>query len=814
MKKLILVTPHMSTGGCPQFVLKKIELLKDVYDIYCIEYNFLSADYTVQRDKVKVLLSDRFIPLFDDKHRLIEIINSINPDIIFIEEISETFIDGEIIKSIYRQDRKYKIFESTHSSEDRSNLKRYLPDKFIFVSEFSKKLYDKIGIDSSVIEYPIDKKIKNKNEALYRLKLDPSYIHILNIGLFTPGKNQAYAFEIAKKFEDKNVKFHFVGNRATNFKSYWEPLMENIPSNCVIWGERSDTEDFIMACDLFLFTSKFELNPLVVKEALCFDLPTLMFNLETYCGSYDNEESISFLSGNLDSDTHLLDCKINDILLKDNKIKPPKRTFITFSHGESNDSLCERLRLGLNEFSNYPLKVYRKDDFSLKVNMNDPELWSSGFGYIFKVLSCIKSLEEYDEVVWIDTDCIATNYIDKIWFEGWRISKFPLLPKYRFSSFGNNTSHLEVPMDIQVSRFLEKEEIKTKIGSTDRKFYSQACFMMFNKSCLEFFNEVLSYFNNDYDKTKFPYRILEHGSFGDESIINYLFWKNNFTDNLGEIFLCSQYFNYSLESFIKNNNRENFFTSLNIKPERNIFNNVLFLHGTKDVRVADYLLNHLIKWRKSNKGKIYNPLDEIKLSKYSTSLCDIMQISGSDKSTKHKYTRVYHQLFEKYRNLNINIFELGLGTNNTSIPSNMGIFGNPGASIRGWKEYFPNAKVFGADVDKDILFEEERIKTYFCDQCDSESLKLMWSSIQDDFDIIIDDGLHEFEANVNFLISSLHKLKVGGYFIIEDLLPDTYQRFIFEIENILDLNRFFYKFMEIEKIPTNDSRLLIIHRIS
>ena len=31
MKTLLIITPHMSTGGCPQVVAKKVELLKDYY---------------------------------------------------------------------------------------------------------------------------------------------------------------------------------------------------------------------------------------------------------------------------------------------------------------------------------------------------------------------------------------------------------------------------------------------------------------------------------------------------------------------------------------------------------------------------------------------------------------------------------------------------------------------------------------------------------------------------------------------------------------------------------------------------------------
>ena len=68
----------------------------------------------------------------------------------------------------------------------------------------------------------------------------------------TKEKNQAENNEYARLFT--GVQFHFVGNQAENFKDYWEPLVSNIPDNCIIWGERPDVEKFYSCMDLFLFT--------------------------------------------------------------------------------------------------------------------------------------------------------------------------------------------------------------------------------------------------------------------------------------------------------------------------------------------------------------------------------------------------------------------------------------------------------------------------------------------------------------------------------------------------------------------------------
>jgi hypothetical protein len=155
-----------------------------------------------------------------------------------------------------------------------------------------------------------------------------------------------------------------------------------------------------------------------------------------------------------------------------------------------------------------------------------------------------------------------------------------------------------------------------------------------------------------------------------------------------------------------------------------------------------------------------------------TKMCRVMSKYGSDKGRAHNYTTVYSALFKGCCDQRLRIFELGLGSNNPSVPSNMGLFGLPGASLRGWRELFPNAVVYGADIDRGILFQEDRIKTFYCDQLDRSSIRELWShpDLQGGVDIIIEDGLHTFEANISFLEGSLDHLRPGGLYITEDIM--------------------------------------------
>jgi len=160
-----------------------------------------------------------------------------------------------------------------------------------------------------------------------------------------------------------------------------------------------------------------------------------------------------------------------------------------------------------------------------------------------------------------------------------------------------------------------------------------------------------------------------------------------------------------------------------------------------------------------------------------TPLCEIMGRNRSDKgsinieNSWHNYTTFYYSIFKDLSIINLRIFELGLGTNNINLPSNMGSDGRPGASLYGWAEFFTNSYIFGADIDNDILFNTNRIKTFYCDQTNKEIIKKMWenSELEENFDIIIEDGLHTFNANICFFENSIHKLKPNGYYIIEDI---------------------------------------------
>ena len=321
MQKLLYITPHLSTGGAPQYLLKKIELLKDEYDISLVEYTDVGGtQFVVQKNKIfNIIPSEKRVTLGEDKTQLLDFLDKVQPDIIHLEEIPELFMDKGIAEILYSKSRAYTIFETSHDSSQNPKNKRFFPDKFMFVSNWQIDQYKEIDTPSVLVEYPIEyKENKDKEKACKLLGLDPNKKHIVHVGLFTPRKNQAEFFEYAKALPE--YEFHCIGNQAINFQHYWEPLMKNKPDNLTWWGERNDIDNFYEAADLFLFTSKGnshdkETMPLVIREALSWKLPILIYNLGVY-QNYFNKYPVEYLTQfdeNLNKIKHLVDDTFIDI---------------------------------------------------------------------------------------------------------------------------------------------------------------------------------------------------------------------------------------------------------------------------------------------------------------------------------------------------------------------------------------------------------------------------------------------------------------------------------------------------------------------
>lgn len=314
---ILYLTPHLSTGGMPEFLRKRIDSIEknkiDNIRIHVIEFNMYSDIYVVQRNKI-IDFNINFTSLnqfnINDKYLFIKdyIINN-NINIIHIDDNIESF-DGmsiDIIKFIYNEERKWRIIETCHNNYFNKNLKIHYPDAYAFCSSYHLiENFSKSNIPYELIEYPII----NKSNEIYNNPYSENTINILSVGLWTPGKNHKNTIELAKNYlEYKNIVFNFVGNMAENFKHYWGDIV--IPENCKIWGEQENMDDFYKNCDLFLFNSINECNPIAIKEAMSYNKPILLRNLKEYNNKYTH--NTYELSNNNINNINILDNIINII---------------------------------------------------------------------------------------------------------------------------------------------------------------------------------------------------------------------------------------------------------------------------------------------------------------------------------------------------------------------------------------------------------------------------------------------------------------------------------------------------------------------
>ena len=138
------------------------------------------------------------------------------------------------------------------------------------------------------------------------------------------------------------------------------------------------------------------------------------------------------------------------------------------------------------------------------------------------------------------------------------------------------------------------------------------------------------------------------------------------------------------------------------------------------------------------------------------------------------YSQAYEFLFNEIRGEVSSVLEVGVGSLDVNVEGHFLQIQNlyypeykQGGSLRVWRDYFPKAQVHGLDIAEDCRISEDRINTFICDSRDKKQLDQALQA--NTYDIIIDDGLHKAEAQLQTLKNLLGRVKFGGFYIIEDL---------------------------------------------
>ncbi len=131
----------------------------------------------------------------------------------------------------------------------------------------------------------------------------------------------------------------------------------------------------------------------------------------------------------------------------------------------------------------------------------------------------------------------------------------------------------------------------------------------------------------------------------------------------------------------------------------------------------------------------------------------------------HNYTPFYHELFKNRRNSVKKVFEIGIGYGEI-MPITDYI---SGAGLYMWRDYFPNAQIYGIDIKAELMIRKDRIQTFVCNQSHSWQLINLAEKLGGNFDLIIDDGSHIADHQSISAITLTPYLSDNGIYIIEDL---------------------------------------------
>ena len=130
----------------------------------------------------------------------------------------------------------------------------------------------------------------------------------------------------------------------------------------------------------------------------------------------------------------------------------------------------------------------------------------------------------------------------------------------------------------------------------------------------------------------------------------------------------------------------------------------------------------------------------------------------TDKNTSHSYLPVYDLLLSSIKNTAKNVLEIGV---------------DQGGSIKLWYDYFPNATIYGCDINDGIKIDSiknnDRIILNLKDNAYTQKYVNHFINNKIKFDLIVDDGPHTLESMILCIHLYSPLLTENGILIIEDI---------------------------------------------
>jgi len=173
-----------------------------------------------------------------------------------------------------------------------------------------------------------------------------------------------------------------------------------------------------------------------------------------------------------------------------------------------------------------------------------------------------------------------------------------------------------------------------------------------------------------------------------------------------------------------------------------------------------------------------------------TELCKLAVKYGSDRTPStggHAYTPYYSELFGGRSPKKV--LEIGIDT---------------GRGLRMWREYFPEADIYGLDGQIGLLFSEERIRTFYCDFGNLTFIREAAGLVGGNLDLVFDDGSHQPQHQIDLATTFVPLLSPGGIYIIEDV--EYPELVVAGLPYICAIEEF-----HVNKLSLDDDRLVVIH---
>ena len=171
-------------------------------------------------------------------------------------------------------------------------------------------------------------------------------------------------------------------------------------------------------------------------------------------------------------------------------------------------------------------------------------------------------------------------------------------------------------------------------------------------------------------------------------------------------------------------------------------------HSNSNVELFKKDLDYLFEYFNSDKGNYY-------INQY------MQPIKKKNKRIDaHGYSKIYERYFEKIRNANLNVLELG------------SFYGNAAGAFF---YYFKNSSIYSGDICPDLFrYKSQRLKNFYINTSSEISIKKDLLDNQRIFNVIIEDASHTLKDQIISLFMLFKILSPKGIFICEELdFPET-----------------------------------------